>query len=425
MFLHCLKMKHTLALLLILGTNVMTQNPCPYNVKTCTCENVWITCDHLDTIPPLVYDNPDGSIIGLTFLESNLRNVPENSLPTNLSTILFISLPLTYISPDAFNSSANTLTSLHMYNATNGQVPTALLQVKNLTDLIISDTLITEWNSTVLKHLAKTVRSLTLSNVGFTDWPAFFENFRLVSSVDFSHNNISSIPSDAFTNTSNLTSLKLRQNKLIDVNSLDVALQPLANRLETLELEQNILLSIPPSVASMPRLSELNVNDNFIRDLTNTIPPQLKHLYVSGNVIKQLTDTTFPNTTSLETLFLSSNPLSDISKLAFHPLRNLRQLEMKSISLETIPVALTSLKNLQILDLGFGFHCPCSRNEELVQWYYSLKNISITGYCYWNIKKIEYYFRTDTYKQVCMGSKLNYSIHLYLAMIVLVSFSIL
>lgn len=357
--------------------------------------------------------------------DNNIKSVPANSLPGNLSLILFLNMPITYISPDAFKASADTLRTLTMTNATYGQIPEALLNVNNLTDLTFSYAPIRGWNTTVLNHLAKSVQSLDISNASMYAWPDVFKYFYNVQSVDFSNNMIASVPNDAFANQSDLTNISLRANQLNDANILDDALRSVANRLVSLDIGSNKLPSIPSSISRMSRLSKLDISFNLIEDMATAFPAQLKTLYLGYNNIKKLTDTTFLNLTSLETLSLSHNPISEISNLAFLPIQNLRELSLESISLSNIPEALYSLKNLQTLSLGYDFHCPCSRDPRLVSWYYSLKKASISGYCYWNVAKMDNYFQNATYKQVCSGNNLRYSLFLYLAVVVLVRFCVL
>lgn len=357
--------------------------------------------------------------------DNNIKSVPANSLPGNLSLILFLNMPITYISPDAFMASADTLRTLTMTNATYGQIPEALLNVNNLTDLTFSYTPIRGWNTTVLIHLAKSVQSLEISNASMNAWPDVFKYFYKVQSVDFSSNMIASVPNDAFANHSDLTNISLRGNQLNDTKMLDNALRSVANRLVSLDIGSNKLPSIPSSISVMSRLSTLDISFNLIEDIATAFPPQLKTLYLEFNNIKKLTDTTFLNLTSLQTLSLSHNPISEISNLAFLPIQNLRELSLESISLSNIPEALYSLKNLQKLSLGYDYHCPCSHDPNLVSWYYSLKKASISGYCYRNVAKMDNYFQNATYKQVCSGSNLRYSLFLYLAVVVLVRFCVL
>ncbi|BFZ22330.1 hypothetical protein BsWGS_25369 [Bradybaena similaris] len=415
-------MELMLTLFLVFGTHILTSaaDSCPYNVKECSCDVHLLSCSGLDILPPLVSDNSDGSIRILMLVDNNIKTVPANSLPANLSSIFFLNMPITYISPDAFNTSADTLGFLLMSNVTYGQIPEALLNVNNLTDLTFSFAPIRAWNTTVLIHLGKSVQSLDISYARLNAWPDVFEYFYNVTSVDFSNNVIASIPNDAFANQFDLRNISLRGNRLSNAKMLDDALRSVASTLVNLDIGSNTLPSIPSCISGMSRLSRLDISFNQIDDIASAFPPQIKTLYLGHNKIKKLTDTTFLKLTSLETLYLNDNPLSEISNLAFLPIKNLRELSLESISLFKIPEALYSLKNLQKLSLGYDFRCPCSRDPQLVNWYYSLKNVSISGYCYGNVAKMELYFQNATYKQTCSGSNLRYSLYLYLSVVVLV-----
>ncbi|CAG5129199.1 unnamed protein product [Candidula unifasciata] len=405
MFLHCLKMKHTLALLLILGTNVMTQNPCPYNVKECRCSARTLLCTNLTGIPPLESTNQNGSITNLTFQSSNLNNITENSLPANLQTLVFSNVSITSISPNAFSNSSTTLTSFTMDQVSYDELPDALLNVSGLTTLQLSNMNITGWPTDVLQYLGKTVRSVSLTNAGLTSWPQWLKDFTLVNSIDVSSNKLKTLPADAFKNVKSLKTLLLSSTFLDDTGNLDFALAPVSNSLETLNISHNFFTQIPAGLVNMPRLSTLQISFNLILEITpDTIPLSLTRLDLTDNLITELTNTSFPPSSALKTLLLTFLQFTYLSDWAFQPLRNLTGLSLAYTNLETIPLALTKLPNLQILDLSMGginLRCNCPVDGQLARWYQSLRNLTVVGWCRNDFNTINVSTYLQNGKQLC------------------------
>lgn len=333
-----------------------------------------------------------------------MSSIPDNSLPPNINALAIMNVPITEISPEAFSNSSNTFQDLFLDNVTYHELPQALLTVRNLTDLKISNTPINNWDISVLQHINKTVYQVGFSNVGLTIWPAWLSYFTLATSVELSMSSLSSIPVDALIKMPNLTTLTVTENQLKDAKNLLDALSPVASRLKELYIGSNNFSSIPAGLAAMSALTSLHIFKNQIQEITgDRIPLQLRYLDISYNLIKELTDTSFPNSSLLHTLILDGNPLTHISKLAFQPLHNLQELSLRSTQLMKIPAALTTLKNVNVLKLDFidQLHCDCPRDDQIVQWYQSQKNITVSRRCYEHYFDVSLYFRNDTYKRLC------------------------
>lgn len=367
------------------------------------------------------------SLYNFLLQSSKLSNITRTSLPANLQKLTFSLANITSISSDAFNGSATTLRSFTMSSLKYPQLPDALLNVTNLTDLTLSDVAFANWTPavSVLQHVGKTLRSLVIANVTLYSWPDWLKDFTLLNSLDFSRTNASSIPEDAFTKLQNLNSLFLRSTGFDNETNVNAALKPLKDTLKTLDISDNIFDIIPEVVAGMSTLFKLVVTDNLIRGITSDkIPVQLKELDTSSNPqLSRLTDNSFPNASSLEVLNLSGTPLTIISDLAFQPLEHLRELYLNNTAMQNIPLALTKLINLQVLKMdGEQWYCPCPRNDKLVQWYSSRKPLKATGSCHNYDFTVDYYLSNTTDKSPCSGySRVSFSSLLYFCVVVVMS----
>lgn len=293
------------------------------------------------------------------------------------------------------------------------KLPVALLKVNNLAQLGLSYVNITEWNLDVVEHVKKTLVQVVFSHVGFSLWPEWLKNFTLLSFLDVSRNQITDIPVDAFSNVENLTRLSLRANKLANETNINIALQPLVQTLQILDISANLLSAIPKVVGGMFKLSKLDISRNAIEEITSDrIPPQLKILDGSYNVyLHSLNDNSFPMASSLQVLNLSYSELRSISDLAFQGLQHLQELHLDHNGLTKVPLALTKLNNLNMLDLnGVWWECPCPRDTSLDKWYASLNNsLELSGQCRSRIE-LKYYLSNP-----CSGnSRLGFNFFLYI-----------
>ncbi|BFZ22335.1 hypothetical protein BsWGS_25374 [Bradybaena similaris] len=393
-------MYRLLLILVILGSDSVILPPvmavCPYDVSTCTCSGSQLLCTNLESIPPLVSDNSDGNITELTFSVSNLDHISSASLPANLQKLILNTVNINLISPNAFNSSATTLKSFSMIRyrypellpfawINYPELPEALRNVESLTELRLSYVNITNWNLDVVEHVKKTLVDVVFSRVGFGFWPEWLTNFTLLRSLDVSRNQIADIPVDAFRNVENLNKLSLGSNKLANETNVNAALRPLIDTLEILDISLNLLPAIPKVVGGMAKLSKLDISENYIEEITSDrIPPQLKILDASYNAyLHTLNDNSFPMSSSLEVLNLSYSELRTISDLAFRGLQHLQELHLDHNGLTKVPLALTKLNNLNLLDLnGIWWQCPCPRDASLDKWYAPLNNsLNLSGQC--------------------------------------------
>lgn len=122
--------------------------------------------------------------------------------------------------------------------------------------------------------------------------------------------------------------------------------------LQRLDLSDNELECIPETIGALQQLRDLDVHNNWLRDL----PPELanlRHLQrldLGDNDVAQI-PAVICQLADLISLDLSDNSLVHISA-ELGNLTHLQELDLSTNELETIPEALSELTNLQKLDLS-------------------------------------------------------------------------
>ncbi|KAK0162554.1 hypothetical protein PV327_006322 [Microctonus hyperodae] len=191
---------------------------------------------------------------------------------------------------------------------------------------------------------------------------------------DFTNNNITYIPTNAFRQAPNVEVLFLRKNHLDIIN--DRAFTNLSN-LRILELDDNDLTDIPRAIVHLTNLEDLSIANNKIQilhaDSLRGIP-NLISLDLRGNPIKQIHAGTFKNhhrlrklilsnvrelrdfpnlngTTSLEILRLDRASVTKIPADFCKQCPKLKSLDIKSNLLTTMP-NLKDCKDLRVLNLA-------------------------------------------------------------------------
>ncbi|KAI5617333.1 leucine-rich repeat-containing G-protein coupled receptor 6 [Silurus asotus] len=195
--------------------------------------------------------------------------------------------------------------------------------------------------------------------------------------LDLSMNNISHLPSNAFTTLHFLEELRLAGNDLTDIPN--GAFDGLV-KLKTLMLQNNQLQEVPrEAFKSLQNLHSLRLDANHI----STVPQgcfdglsSLRHLWLDDNDLTEvpvnalrtlsslqamtfalnnithIPDRAFANLSNLVVLHLNNNRVLSLGKQSFDGLRSLETLDLNYNSLEEFPVAIKTLRTLKEL----GFH---------------------------------------------------------------------
>ena len=146
--------------------------------------------------------------------------------------------------------------------------------------------------------------------------PDTFYGLTKLRKLDLSNNQLSGLPAGLFTNLPHLNVLKLSQNNL---NASLLQAEAFCNlgKLKTLDISYNPLDDLerlPDSFASIDNLKELDMINNNLHILSDDFFFNLEK-------------------SSLEVLNISSNPLNNVSGLAFSALVNLTTLDISNTSL--------------------------------------------------------------------------------------------
>ncbi|XP_076861594.1 leucine-rich repeat-containing G-protein coupled receptor 5-like [Brachyhypopomus gauderio] len=198
-----------------------------------------------------------------------------------------------------------------------------------------------------------------------------------ISYLDLSMNNISQLPSKAFTNLHFLEELRLAGNQLRDVpkGAFDglVSLQVLMlqnNRLEevprealqhlhslhSLRLDANHISRVPQRCfEGLSSLRHLWLDDNVLTEVPTQalgVLSSLQAMTLALNKITHIPDQAFANLSSLVVLHVNNNRVVSMGKHSFSGLHSLETLDLNYNHLEEFPVAIRSLKTLKEL----GFH---------------------------------------------------------------------
>lgn len=404
---------------------------------------------------------------------NNITNVPSGILPPDLIEIFFLKNPIVSIDDDAFDASADTLEALSFSEARFTKISNAFSHLKSFKYLSIYDTNILDYNEDVLIHIGPTLLSLVLENVGLLTWPVWMKYFSNLTELSLSDGMISSLPDNALDKLTNslvslslfknnlttipktvsklsaLTMLDLHQNRIVDAtwlplssklsslslnnnnltgaNSLSDSLIHFADSLKDVDVHGNQLTSIP-NFGLLTGVESLDFSANLISDSdSGSVPPTLLSLdlghnslpsvprimlslhyvfemflqwngikqiratdfsksttgvYLDYNLVEELTDDSFPPNSNIATLQLSNNPLSKISDSAFTNLPRLMELNLCNTKLTRLPVALASLSSLNLIDFtnSSSLVCTCAE-KSLETWITTRPPESILGDC--------------------------------------------
>uniref|UniRef100_A0A671SDW8 Fibromodulin n=1 Tax=Sinocyclocheilus anshuiensis TaxID=1608454 RepID=A0A671SDW8_9TELE len=177
--------------------------------------------------------------------------------------------------------------------------------------------------------------------------------------VYLQHNQITSVPDNAFGNASNLVWVMLHENHINSVGKQ--AFAKLVN-LDRLYLNNNNLTEVP---SDLPRsLRDLRLNHNTIlKKVPNGLPEMLHQLYLESNSIEAVPENFLSQFTNLQYIRISHNDLTNkgIPQNTFNN-SGLVELDLSFNKLVSIPVVSTNLQHLylqanQIKEFTLGSFC--------------------------------------------------------------------
>ncbi|KAI1716902.1 leucine rich repeat domain-containing protein [Ditylenchus destructor] len=265
----------------------------------------------------------------------------------NITALEFEQCEITSIPLDSFVALNENLVELSIQGANLREIPNfKKLGLTNLQKLNLDENLITNITGPILGGLPKlrklSFRHNRISNISRN---AFGnpENTLDLQTLDFSYNNLSRFPLEAFSSQlANLTSLKLSHNRLYKLRFTKYP------KLETVDLDGNVFKDFPTSLFSnCPQLQSLDFSQNqltkfdaklfqqpmqnltvlslgrnniseFAIEISKSLPALVK-LSLSKNGIKTLKDSSFANINSTQKLYLdlSGNQISNFEEYVF------------------------------------------------------------------------------------------------------------
>nr|XP_020488767.1 leucine-rich repeats and immunoglobulin-like domains protein 1 [Labrus bergylta] len=158
-----------------------------------------------------------------------------------------------------------------------------------------------------------------------------------VETLDLSNNDITELRGHCFPSPLQIRDLYLSNNK-ISVLELG-ALDHLGSTLQVLRLSRNRISQIPVRAFQLPRLTQLELNRNRIRQvegLTFQGLSSLEVLKLQRNSISKLTDGAFWDLAKMKVLHLDYNSLAEVNSGSLYGLTSLQQLFLSNNSIARI-----------------------------------------------------------------------------------------
>ncbi|XP_019715285.1 leucine-rich repeats and immunoglobulin-like domains protein 1 [Hippocampus comes] len=181
---------------------------------------------------------------------------------------------------------------------------------------------------------------------------------RLVSleTLDLSNNDITELRGHSFPAGLRIRDLYLSNNK---IGALEPgALDHLGSTLQVLRLGRNRVSQIPVRAFQLPRLTQLELNRNRIRQvegLTFQGLSSLEALKLQRNSIGKLTDGAFWDLAKMKVLHLEHNSLSEVNGGSLYGLTSLQQLFLSNNSITRInPDGWKFCQKLRVLNLSYN-----------------------------------------------------------------------
>ncbi|KAL7408077.1 hypothetical protein ABVT39_017754 [Epinephelus coioides] len=177
-----------------------------------------------------------------------------------------------------------------------------------------------------------------------------------VETLDLSNNDITELRGHCFPAGLQIRDLYLSNNK---ISTLELgALDHLGSTLQVLRLSRNRISQIPVRAFQLPRLTQLELNRNRIRQvegLTFQGLSSLEVLKLQRNSISKLTDGAFWDLAKMKVLHLDYNSLTEVNSGSLYGLTSLQQLFLSNNSIARInPDGWKFCQKLRELNLSYN-----------------------------------------------------------------------
>ncbi|BFZ20813.1 hypothetical protein BsWGS_23852 [Bradybaena similaris] len=409
---------------LILDSNQITTIPArglPANLTELSLQD-----NPIIIVEDTAFDASAFTLTTLSFSQARFTRIPDAFL--HLQALTHLTIYETPITDWNLNAMKNIGTTLQQFYLTQNGLktwPDCTQYFSQLTDLSVTSTSIDTIPDNALTNMASSLKNLYLLNNSLTAVPKALSNLTALEMLFLDQNKIVDITS--LPTTSKLHTLVLDTNKISDANMVGSVLSRYAESFTTFSIENNkltampnlavlkkatefyftnnrisdpfsgslplntylvvfqnnILTAIPRNILNLESVTSLLLTSNIIRAIrADEIPQWVQLIYLDNNLITQITDSSFPVNSSLINLSLDFNPVSEISASAFQNVPLLSEISMQGSKLTRLPLALTSLSNLNSIDFSQSMNLVCTCVEKSFgPWLSRLEENDVIGNC--------------------------------------------
>ncbi|CAG5124724.1 unnamed protein product [Candidula unifasciata] len=290
--------------------------------------------------------------LGQTLETLILENVGMTTWPTWIQYFTKLTdLTVTFASfstiPDnGLDGVANTLKDLRLYNNRFTMVPKAISNLTSLQTLSIYQNHIT--NLHWLPHYSRLI-SLSINNNYLSNASHVSQALRpfneSLSFLDINYNLLTAIPEFSF--LVNVRMLDFSHNKIYDSDSGSVS-----EDTHFLDVSYNSLSLCPRILSNLVLVTDFSIAHNNLKAFQESdFHDQVTSINAEYNSITELTNTSFPENFGLLYLQLNDNPLTTISSGLLQRLPHLYKLDLRHTKLTRLPLGLSYLSELDILEV--------------------------------------------------------------------------
>ncbi|XP_065192565.1 uncharacterized protein LOC135823645 [Sycon ciliatum] len=335
------------------GDGIVCDVSCP---SGCTCNNTEVRCDGIATFPEAF---PMSTTLiassGSTFLTVGSRSL---QFLFNLNRLELINGQLDTL-PDGLFADSALLEFVILTENKLIMLPDDLFTNNvRLIEIFIDNNRITSINGSQFIGLNVLVVLNLAGNQLTSIAEGQFADLTRLETLNLARNNLASLPNNPFPSSSDIETIDLTANALSALPN--GFFTPVRETLRALFLGENVLSSLPPSLADLDQMISLNLNQfqgtqlpggifasmvdleslllSFSR-LTSlqfdlfTSQNKLRNLEIEANELSSLPNFLFANCPSLITLDLSFNQLQGLPACAFRGLTSLREINLKGNSI--------------------------------------------------------------------------------------------
>ena len=420
--------------------------PCVYP-PPCTCNYVGSSIDcsrkGLTTVPPIM-NELTGKQWNIDLSYNNITKIPDGTFGNLTFSNVYLNHNQIYaLGDNVFRGSERTMFSLYLQFNRLTYLPTAFGKLINLFELNIQGNPIVAFNEDVLRNMSS-LAEFSFGSSLITKWPYEIKSLSKADWISIYGINIAWLPDDAFkklfilnitgtklealsntlSNREGFVELDLQDNPLLTAAGLEKGEFKNLPKFRKLSIINCGLETLPPIFDGLTDLGELILTGNPITEIADStfpanftkmfqiyiedsllerVPPtlsrltKLNNIYLRNNKIGTIDDSDFHGFSELFQLFLSGNPVANISDNAFKSLDAVDTLDLGSTKMTTIPKAIRNMPSLHSLYMsGSPVQCSCTNLRWMKEWLPTRKDaISVIGDCSHQNRTIQDFLNID------------------------------